>query len=616
MRLETKQAVFFSLIVIAAIIFIAFSGTLQNDFIGWDDNYYVLNSPFLLPLSPGLIKRIFTSFYFASYSPLSLLSHTLDYNMWGMDPRGHHLTNIVLHTANGCLVFLLSLGIYRRSRRVEEGEGRESRESAYIVGAGFAALLFALHPLRVESIACVSSRKDLLSALFLITAALAYLKDERKRGSWSWRPWFLLSLGSYLLALLAKGSGMSFAGVLLMLDLMLDGGWVSWRRGLVLVREKVPFLLLGVGAAVIAYVASEVAGTTDIGVKMVPVVNRWETGFSTIVFYAVKSFWPAGIAELYLLSFDWRATAAVFVVLAVTAATVYAFVRFRRPGPLCIWGSYLAAILPMAGFVPSSIQLISNRYAYITTLPFAIGVGYALVAAMCFAPRRRESAWVSVGAAGIVVAVLGLLSVRQIPNWRSAEAVWRTSIEVTPGHYTSYFNLGNEFQSRQEIDSAIAYFRLALKVAPNSERSLVALGGAYALKKDTSRAEIIFQAVREKLPRYGAVYLGLGSIREMQGRFVEADSLYAVAEGLDPANAIPLFNRAVVALRMGHEQDAVGHLVRSLQVNPNFPNGHFLLGRIRMSRPATRLEGEALIRRAAELGSLDAQKVLLGLGGE
>jgi protein O-mannosyl-transferase len=616
MRRDARQALFFSLIVIAAITFIAFSSTLRNDFIGWDDNYYVVNSPFLLPLSSPLVARIFTSFYFASYSPLSLLSHTIDYNVWGMDPRGHHLTNIVLHTANGCLVFLLALGIFRKTSGGASRDSDGGSEYRLIAGAGVAALLFALHPLRVESVACVSSRKDLLSALFLVVASLAYLNDEGKRGSWSWRPWYLLSLLAFAFSLLAKGSAMSFAGVLLMLDISLDGGWISWRRALVLLREKIPFLLFGVGAAILAYVASEVASTPSLGVKTQPAINRWETGFSTIAFYALKSFWPSGIAELYLLSYDWRATAAVAAVLAVTGLALYLFLKFGRPGLLCVWGAYAAAILPMAGFVPSSIQLVSNRYAYASTIPFAIGAGYALVAALGFAGRARKPFWVPAGAAGLVVVVLGFLSVRQVPDWQSAEAVWRRSMEVTPGHYTSYFNLGNEFQGRQEIDSAIAYFRLALKVAPNSERSLVALGGAYVLKKDTSKAEIIFEAVRQKFPRYGSVYLGLGSIREMQGRMGEADSLYEVAEKLDPASAVPLYNRAVVALKTGREPDAVGLLDRSLEVNPNFPNGYFLLGRIRMSHPDTRHDGEALIKRAAELGSLDAQKVLLGLGGE
>jgi tetratricopeptide (TPR) repeat protein len=614
-RVEHRQLALFAVVVVGAVTFVVYSSILNNDFIGWDDSYYVLNSPYLLPLSFGLIGRIFSSFYFASYSPLSLLSHTLDFNVWGMDPRGHHLTNIMIHALNACMVYILALALYRKARTASAGEDGGGGGIALVAAAVFSALVFALHPLRVESVACVSSRKDLLSASFLIGSTLAYLKDADTRGIWTRRPWYLLALGLYCLSLLAKGSGMSFPGVLLVLDLLLDGGWLSWRRMFVLLREKVPYLALGIGAAVVAYIASEVASEPDIGVRSLPAINRWETGFSTIAFYVVKTVWPSGIAEVYMMTFDWRSILAIAAVLLATAGSVGALV-YGRPVWIAMWGAYLAALLPMAGFVPSSIQLISNRYAYVATLPLVLTAGYGLVMALRYARSRRGAQTVVSGVACGAVALLGVLTIRQIPDWRDAESVWKRAMEVSPGHYVSYFNLGNWFQSRQEIDSAIVYFRLALKVAPNSERSLVALGGAYALNKDTTKAEILFQAVRARLPGYAAVYLGLGTVRELQARYDEADSLYAVASSLDPKNPTPLFNRAIVALRREDEMGAVGLLRQALEISPNFANGYYLLGQIRSRRPETRAEGQMLIRKAAMLGSLDAQKVLLGLGQE
>jgi tetratricopeptide (TPR) repeat protein len=614
-RVDQHRFVLFAAVVVAAATFIVYSAVLHNDFIGWDDAFYVLNSPFLLPLSPGLVGRIFSSFYFGSYSPLALLSHTVDFNIWGMDPRGHHLTNLVFHAANACLVYMLALGFFRRHRLEAQG-GTGGDDGVHLVyAAAFAALAFALHPIRVESVACVSSRKDVLSAFLVVGSLLAYIRDAEQRGVWAWRPWYMLSLMLFALSLFAKGSGMSFPGVLFMMDLALDGGWVSWRRILVHLREKLPFLAAGIGAAALAYTASEVANKPDIGVRVLPAVNHLQTGLYNLAFYVGKTIWPVQIAELYLMPEDWRSWFAGGVALLVTVAALVAFLRGKYIWGV-VWGAYVAAMLPMAGFVPASIQLISNRYAYFATIPFSLLAGFGVLLGL---RRSRPGSWVRTVLwvlPGIVLVLFAWLTIRQIPTWRGPESVWRTTIEVTPEHCVAYLGLGNALQEQGEIDSAIVYFRQALQINPAYDRAVVALGGAYVEKKDTAEAERWLQYARRRLPGYSTIYVSLGSVRVLEGRYDDADSLYAKASALDPTNFVAVINRAVIALKRDDESGAVAFLHEALRINPNYADAYFLLGRLQMRKEETKEEGYALVQRAASLGSLEAQKLLLGLGRE
>ena len=223
-------------LLVAAVTFVLYGGALRNDFIGWDDDFYILANPYISPLSAATIWGMASHFYFQSWTPLTLLVHAIDFRIWGLDPRGHHLTNMIFHALNSVWILILSVALLKAYRRPpEEGSGGTALgETALLLGGAASALFFGFHPLRVEPVACASSLKDLLNTFLALPSIILYLVYAGRRGTpGSWRP-LAGSLILYGLSLLAKGSVMTLAGLLLVIDAMaggVGGGWARWRKG-------------------------------------------------------------------------------------------------------------------------------------------------------------------------------------------------------------------------------------------------------------------------------------------------------------------------------------------------------------------------------------------------
>jgi hypothetical protein len=288
-------------LLVGVITFMVFSPALRNDFIiGWDDDVYVTGSPFSIPLSAAAVGMMFSRFYFLSYTPLTHLSHAIDYAMWGLDPRGHHLTNILLHSGNAVLVFFVMLAIIRMRQADRSEGGRLTGKSfpAVLWGCLIAGLFFSLQPLRVESVACASSRKDLLSAFFSFGAVLLYLRYASRRGHTPARGSYLLSLLLFTAAILSKGSVVMIPGVLLLLDLAVEREVRSWRWLLLRLWEKVPFFIIAAAGAYVSYRAS-ISDDMDLVLYAQSHINRLELGSYNLGFYLAKTVWPFRFAAVY-----------------------------------------------------------------------------------------------------------------------------------------------------------------------------------------------------------------------------------------------------------------------------------------------------------------------------
>ncbi len=234
-----------------AAAFLVHSPAWDNAFVSWDDNMYVTDNPRVQHASWENMGWFFTHPYFRSYTPLTLISHAVDYSLWGDDPRGHHLHNILLHTLNTGWVYLLGLLIILEIRPTPPGQSRHglvsllaSADNAALLGASIGALFFALHPLRVESVVWVSDRKDLLCGFFLLPSLISYIGYRfspvpRTRGRW-----YALSVVLFVLALLSKSIATTALVIMVVLDFVLEGGPVWRTRKWSLLQEKIPFLIL------------------------------------------------------------------------------------------------------------------------------------------------------------------------------------------------------------------------------------------------------------------------------------------------------------------------------------------------------------------------------------
>ena len=613
-----RQKVILAALLIAASTFVLFSGALNNDFIGWDDEFYILANPYITPLSPSMVGRMFSHFYFKSWTPLTLLSHAVDYRIWGLDSRGHHLTNMVLHSLNAVWVFLLSLAVFRAYRRrscpgpVTDEE--PTPEAAVLAGAVVSALAFACLPLRVESVACASSRKELLSAFFAFPSLLTFSVYSMRRGSAGAGRWYAGSLGLFALALMAKASVMTLAGVLVVLDLITAGAGGGRRRWWRLLGEIAPFLLVGLAAAAVAYGASTQDGSMAQVLRAQANVNRIELGFYHISFYVLKTVWPVDLAALYTYPPPPGFLLTWLLTPALTLGCIVLWWRGYRSW-LSAWSCYLIAILPMAGFVPSSIQLLANRYVYFAATPFALLLGGGVASACVFIRNRRRRgvliAALAVPLAGILLAQAAL-TVQGIRDWRDAETVWRHTLQVSPRHALAHNEMGLALDAKADYAGAAESFKRSIEIYPRFAEAMCNLGGAYVALGDTADAERALRASMALDPQDYAVYTNMGNLRLIEQRFEDAAAWYRQSLAINPATSEAMYDLGYAMMLLGKTDEALDTLSRVIMLNPNSRDAYYLTGQILEKRDESRsLEA---YRRAARLGHIRSQRILAARG--
>ncbi|HEX9445620.1 MAG TPA: hypothetical protein VGA73_15970, partial [Candidatus Binatia bacterium] len=334
--LSTKIARLFPLVILLLTVG-TFAAVLHNGFVSWDDDLNIIDNPHYRGLGRSELGWMFTTLFLGHYQPLSWVTLGLDYLVWGVDPFGYHLTSLVLHAANAVVFYFLAARLLSLALTA----GRD--DFAVRIGAAFAAVLFAVHPLRVESVAWATERRDVLSGLFFLSAIFSYIKAATAETESAYRKWMASAVGIYILSLLSKAVGMSLPAVLLVLDVYplrrLEADPRQWSGGASrkVLGEKAPFVLLAAAAAVLAAVAQTGA--------MKPVsehglVGRLSQAGYSFAFYLWKTIAPVGLSPLYELPPFFRPGDGIYVLsgLSVVAATI-ALVVFRRrwPAGLAVW---------------------------------------------------------------------------------------------------------------------------------------------------------------------------------------------------------------------------------------------------------------------------------------
>src|SRR5713226_9608110 len=387
-------------VLIALVTFAAFLPTLQNQFVNWDDDTNFLGNPHYRGLGWTHLRWMWTT-HMGHYIPLTWMTLGLDYLLWGMNPVGYHLTSLLLHAANAVVFFFVVHRILTLALPSPSERGH-----ALAVAAGFAALVFAIHPLRVESVAWATERRDVLSGLFYLLTILMYLRacEREERG----RRWHWLAVATFVCALLSKSMVVNLPVVLLILDvypLRRLGGALGWwsaaaRRVYV---EKIPFVLLAAAASAIAVMAQlsvHVAASLD----HLSTLARLAISAYGVSFYLWKMVVPLNLSPLYELPPTVNPWAAPFIlsyglVLAITAI-VLAF-RRRVPGLPAAWVAYIVVLVPVLGLFQSGPQIAADRYTYLA------GLGWALLAGAGLLSAWRRSPFVPTGLA-VLLLLLGL----------------------------------------------------------------------------------------------------------------------------------------------------------------------------------------------------------------
>jgi protein O-mannosyl-transferase len=572
-------------VLIVLLTFAAFFPVRQNGFVNWDDEGNLLENPSYRGLGWTQLRWMFTNFHLGNYRPLTWITLGFDYILWGMDPSGYHLTSLLLHGTSALLFYFLTLRLLSLTLSLPAAPA----DVGLKVAAGLAALLFSIHPLRVEPVAWISARNHVLSGLFFVWTILCYLRAMAcVEGSSIQLRWLTLSVVTYGLSLLSQPFGLTLPFVLLVLDIYpvrrLSGDPAKWfwpavRR---VWWEKAPFLLLALAAGVIALRARKGAiySFEEIGVW-----PRLAQALFGLAFYPFKTVIPLGLSPLYELPAhlnlsDWPFLLSGLVVVVLSAGLFVA--RHRWPAGLASWVCYVLILLPVLGLAQSGPQIVADRYTYLSCLGWAILAGAGLF--YCWHVRsnvgtRLRISVLAVGLAGVVA--LGVLTWKQTQVWHDSERLWRYVLAVTEKSYfkssVAHNNLGVVLVGREELEEAISHYREALRIYPAYAEAHNNLGVAL---RERGELEDAIQHYREALrinPAYAEAHYNLANALVNRGELEDAIGHYREALRIRPVDAKTHYNLGTALARKGQLEEAIQHFRQALEIDPVYAMAHYNL---------------------------------------
>jgi tetratricopeptide (TPR) repeat protein len=580
-RVDSLTPLFVVLLTLAA-----FLPALWNGFVDWDDTKTLVENQNYRGLGWAQLQWMFSTFYMGHYQPLSWVTFGADYLLGELEPFGYHLTNLLLHAANAALSYFITLRLLSVGQTSPTAPGNGPLR----VAAGFGALLFAVHPLRVESVAWATERRDVLSGLFFLLAILFYLRAAAaSENNGARRRWLSAAVIVYVLSLLSKASGIVLPVVLLILDVYplkrLGGGPGKWfgpaaRR---IWLEKVPFVLLAAAFGVIALLAQEGAGALK-AVERYNVGSRVSQALYGLAFYLWKSVLPLGLSPLYELPvhfnpWDWHFLLSGFVVLAVSAGLYFA--RRAWPAGIAVWVYYTVVLFPVLGTAQSGPQLVADRYSYLSCLGWAIlgaaGLRYFWSAGLGGNVQGRKFIFVP-ALAGAVVLVLAVLTWKQTQVWRDSESLWRHALAVGRASSTVHYNLAYALHKRGEFTEAIEHYRKSLQFNPLVADAHYYLADALTMQGSLGEAMEHYNEALKINPDFWGAHFNLAIVLERQGKVGEAIGHYRRAVDINPADVAAHNNLAVILARQGEFDEAFEHFRYSLKLDPAQSDVYLRLG--------------------------------------
>ena len=533
----------------------------QNGFVNYDDDVYITaNRHVQAGLRWTTIRWAFTTFDAANWHPLTWISHAFDYQLFKLNPAGHHYTNVLLHSVNVVLLFLLLVEATQRTWP-----------------SLIAAAIFAVHPLNVESVAWAAERKNVLSMLFLLLAFWAYQRYASTPSIVRYATVFFL----FACGLMAKPQVITLPFLLLLWDYWplqrlqfgsrQSGAVGNHTRSLGwLMLEKVPLLALSAASAVVTLAGQQAGGAVRTTIEY-PATVRIENAIGAYFDYVGRLLWPLRLAPMYPHPGDsllaWQISVAALFVIGVSVLVL----RFREKRYLVVgWFWFLGALVPMIGLVQVGQQATADRYMYLPMI--------GLLLMLCWGLADWAGEWKMrvaglASAAALVLVALGALTYRQVAFWHDGETLWTHAVAVTKDNYVAHINLGETFLNQERTEEAAIHFRAAVQIRPGDpaahlnlgtcERrnknfvpalqedqavlrltsdkglrtyALVNLGSDYRHLKDYSRARESYQAALQLNPETARAFIGLGVLAEKSGEFNDAVKNYSRAVELEPSD--------------------------------------------------------------------------------
>ncbi|MGA2508561.1 MAG: tetratricopeptide repeat protein [Chitinispirillaceae bacterium] len=526
-------------LLLAVVTAVAYSGMVKNDFVNYDDNVYVTSN---IRIQQGLswegVTWAFTAMYADNWHPLTWLSHMLDVQMFGLNPAGHHFTNLLFHI----LATLLLFGFLRSA-------------TGTLRAAAFVAALFALHPAHVESVAWVAERKDVLSAVFWFATMWAYVHYARRPG-----------VGRYAMVLILFALGLMSKPMLVTLPviaLLLDY-WplerINRRTFGRMAAEKIPMLCMAAASTIITVIAQHevIAGLNRIGLA-----TRISNAALSYCIYLGQAFWPADLAVFYPYMqhpLPLKVASCALLLVTITAAVVWT--GGRKKILITGWFWYIVTLLPVIGIVQAGEQAHADRYTYLPFIGIFIMLSWGLKT-MANRLHNGKELPVKIAAAVVLLAMTGK-TMEQVGYWKSDFTLFSHATAVIKRNHVAYNNLGLTLYKSGRTDEALAQYRKALEIKPDFAEARFNLGFLLANSGRTDEATAQYRKALEIKPGFAEARINLGVLLEDNGRADEAIAQYRKVLEFNPGSIGALTNLARAFVRKGRLTDAVPLLQRAL----------------------------------------------------
>ncbi len=622
----TRAAILF----IVVVTMLTFAPALQNEFVSWDDDYALIDNDAYRGLSGTHLWWMFTTGFTGHYQPLSWLSFAIDAHIWGgVYPAGSHLTNLLLHVLTCVGFFLVVRRLIVAAVPASDRLGRRPTMRGFpaLVGAVTATLLFAVHPLRVESVAWATERRDVLSGAWLMLTILFYLRSvgteerlpPRRRG------FLVASLVCYVFSLLSKASAVSLPVVLLLLDVYPLRRFLGSRHPFPdppseevsgsasqsatsaksIIMEKLLFVVPAVLVALVAVWAQAQSGALR-SVAEHPITLRIGQACYGIVFYVCKTACPTGLIPLYEQDPHAQAFALGNVLSAgvVILISIVAWVRRGRwPALLIAWGIYLAFLGPTLGLAQSGPQIVADRYSYLSCMAWAVLIGGGVTWVWASAGKRQT--WRRAGVSLISVVIIGVLAVltaAQTRIWADSETLWRAvlarapdtgtahanlavvlndkedyrhardhsraALAILPGNRVAHIQLGRSSAELGDLDAADEHLRIALRIRPNDPGTMLQLASVATRRGRHDRAETQYRKLVDLEPDVASWHTCLAGFLAARQRYDDARAVFEDALRLDPSADDARFRLGVVLLKLGEPAAAIATFEEGLRHAP------------------------------------------------
>jgi tetratricopeptide (TPR) repeat protein len=533
----------------------------SHDFINYDDQAYVTEN---VHVQAGLtlenLKWVFISPVDGNWHPITILSHMLDCQLFGLNPWGHHLTSVLLHAVNTVLVFLLLRSL-----------------TGAVWRSVLVAALFGWHPVHVESVAWVAERKDVLSTCLGLLALIFYARYARKQSGVVTQPApldYVLALLFLILGLMSKPMLVTWPFVMLLLDYWPLGRLKAgslWQ----LVREKIPFFTLAVMASGVTFAVQKHGGAV-IMLKNLPFSARGANALVSYCRYLGKLFWPTKLAVFYPRPGHWPLAEVLLAGgLLVGLSVLFWWQRRRHPFLLMGWLWFLGTLVPVIGLVQVGKQALADRYAYIPSLGVLI---MAIWGAYEFSRHWRYHV-IGLSMAGSAVMVLCMvLTLQQLAYWQDDETLFRHALAVTEDNYIAHDGLGDALEKEGHVTEAIQQFEEALRLEPDLFYARNSLGDVFEKEGFIDEAIQQFEEALRLEPDFVSAHNNLGAALEKEGRIDDAIRQFQEAIRLEPDCVEARYNLGTALGKEGQNDEAIRQFQEAIRLKPDYADAHYNLG--------------------------------------